>query len=52
MFLVWIMAVVTAGHGSLSADVKVDADFSGGSVVVEELDEDERRLRFRPMAYR
>lgn len=51
VFLVWIMAVVTAGHGSLSADVKVDADFSGGSVVVEELDEDERRLRFRPMAY-
>ena len=48
----FILLPFAIGTTALPAKVQVEADFPGGSVVVEELDEKVRMLRFRPMNHK
>ena len=48
----FILLVAVIGSIALDAKVEVNSDFPGGSVVVDELDEEARTLRFRPMNYK
>jgi hypothetical protein len=48
----FILLAFVIGTAALQAKVQVEADFPGGSVVVEELDEKARLLRFRPMNHK
>jgi hypothetical protein len=48
----FILLAFAIGSIALQAKVQVDADFPGGSVVVEELDPEKRLLRFRPMNHK
>ena len=48
----FILLAFTIGTAALQAKVQVDADFPGGSIIVEELDPEKRLLRFRPMNHK
>jgi hypothetical protein len=48
----FILLAFAIGSIALQAEVQVEADFSGGSVVIEELDPEKRILRFHPMNHK
>ena len=48
----FILLAGVIGSIALEAKVEVESDFPGGSVVVDQLDEETRTLRFRPMNYK
>jgi hypothetical protein len=50
--LLRILLASAIGSVALEAEVQVESDFPGGSVMVEELDVKTRTLRFRPMNHK